>query len=80
MKPCFATTYRASELVALLNGLIAQHGDLPVVAKDRDTGWRLEIGVTFREARADEGWPAHVVIRTEYHGRPEGAKPENVTP
>ncbi len=70
----YERTYRASELIALLNELVSKHGDLPVVAKDADTDWRLEIGLTYCEARAVEEWPDHFVIRTEYHSRPEGAK------
>lgn len=72
---CFLTTYRASEVIAKLSEFIAKHGDLPVVIKDTDTDWRLEIGLTYREARPKERWPDHVVIRSDYHGRPKGAKP-----
>lgn len=68
----FALTYRASELVALLQGIIAQRGDLPIVLKDPDTGWRLEVGALYRDAKGD--YPARVQLYGDYHARPRGAK------
>jgi len=70
----YKNTYRASEVVALLQKLIAEHGDLPVVAKDADTGWRLEIGITHKPAKPVAEYPERIEIRTDYHSRPEGAK------
>ena len=73
--PDFKTTYRASEVVALLQKIIAEHGDLPVVTKDPDTGWRMEIGIVHKPANLVESWPARIEILTDYHCRPDGAKP-----
>lgn len=71
----FDHTYRASELVALLQGFIAAHGDVPVVLKDPDTGWRMEVGCLYRDAKPTEGYPARIQLYGDYHTRPRGAKP-----
>lgn len=63
-------TCTASQLVARLQALIAQHGDLPVYARDADTQWRLPIGLMFREEQPTQERPARFEITTEYHGRP----------
>lgn len=65
-------TCSASQLVARLQDLIAKHGDLPVYARDADTGFRLPIGLMFRGAQPDEERPARFEICTDYHERPRG--------
>lgn len=60
----------ASQFVTRLQALIAQHGDLPVYARDADTQWRLPIGLMFREAQPADERPARFEITTEYFGRP----------
>lgn len=77
MDNAFNNTYRASELIVALQKLIAAHGDLPVVTKDPDTGWRMEIGVVHRPEKRIEEWPERIEIRTSYYGRPDGAKTHN---
>ena len=74
MDPAFNNTYRASELVKTLQELISRHGDLPVVAKDPDTGWRMEIGIVHKSVKPKEQYPEHLEIRTDYHSRPQGAR------
>ncbi len=63
----------ASELINVLRDIIAEHGDLPVVTKDPDTGWRLEIGVVYRDSNNIEGYPRRIEIRSSYHDRPKGS-------
>lgn len=65
-----AKTCTASQLVTRLQSLIAMHGDLPVYARDADTGWRLPIGLMFREAQPDDDRQARFEITTDYHERP----------
>ena len=65
-------TCTASQLVARLQELIAQHGDLPVYARDADTRYRLPIGLEFRDEQPREGRPVRFEITTDYHDRPRG--------
>ena len=70
----FPKTYMASELILKLVEFVNEHGDMPVVADDPDTDWRLEIGVVVKEADDDEGWPKRIEIKSCYHDfwRPAG--------
>lgn len=63
-------TCTASQLVARLQALIAQHGDLMVYARDADTEWRLPIGLMFREAQEKFARPARFEITTDYYRLP----------
>jgi hypothetical protein len=63
-------TCTASQLVARLQALIAEHGDLPVYARDADTHWRLPIGLMFRAEQPQEERPARFEITTDYNERP----------
>jgi len=65
-------TCTATQLVERLQDLIAKHGDMPVYARDADTGWRLPIGLMFRAADTDELRPDRFEICTYYHNRPRG--------
>lgn len=64
-------TCSASQLIARLQNLIDQHGDLPVYARDADTKWRLPIGLMFRDAQPNDGRVARFEITTSYHYRPQ---------
>lgn len=67
-------TCRASQLVARIQELIAEHGDLPVYVQDADTEWSLPVGVTV--GVADNIGATHTGnvfhVTTEYHGVPAG--------
>ncbi len=65
-------TGTAAQLIARLQELVREHGDLPVYADDPDTGWRLPIGVVHRPASEKEEWPERIEIKSEYDGRPKG--------
>ncbi len=67
-------TYKASELIIKIQDLINQHGDVPVIANDPDTGYRLEIGIVFRPENKVEEYPDRFEIKSTYYGRPEGHK------
>lgn len=70
---------RASQLVARLQVLIAEHGDLPILARDADTQWRMPIGLIYRAN--DGNGPERLEIRTDYYGEPRGyIAPEETTP
>lgn len=64
-QPCLA-----SQLAARLLSLIAEHGDIPVMARDADTQWRMPVGLVYR-AKDDSG-PERLEIRTDYYGEPRG--------
>ena len=64
--------YKASELIEKLTELIKEHGDLPVIADDPDTGWRMRIGIVHRAEDKGEEYPERFEIKTEYYGDPEG--------
>jgi hypothetical protein len=70
-------TCTASRLVARLQELMAEHGDLLVYARDADTQWRLPIGLVFRAAQPDEDRPERFEICTEYNGEPRGSLTPN---
>lgn len=65
-------TFLASELITRLHLLINRYGDLPVIAFDPDTCWRLEIGVVYVPADTANEYPERFEIQTEYNGRPDG--------
>jgi hypothetical protein len=60
----------ASQLIARLQSLVAEHGDLPILARDADTQWRMPIGLIYRAADANYG--ERLEIRTDYYGAPRG--------
>jgi hypothetical protein len=68
------TTFLATELVARLQQLIREHGDLPVLVKDADTDWLLELGLFY--APADAEGAACFLVGSSYHGEPHGRKGE----
>lgn len=65
-------TCTARQLVEALSLLIERHGDLPVYAIDRDTQWRLPIGLMFEQGNPGKGLPERLEITTSYSGPPRG--------
>ena len=67
-------TGKASQLIARLQALIAEHGDLPVYLDDPDTNWLMPIGCekffgTEYYGRQDV---QVICITSCYSGRPDG--------
>jgi hypothetical protein len=79
MNQDFTNTYRLSDLILKLQEMLENHGDLPVVTCDPDTGYRMEIGVEHEAAADLEEWPERIEITSTYCGRPSGANlsPQN---
>lgn len=65
-------TCSALQLIAELQRLVSEHGDLPVFVRDADTSYRLPLGLMFREAQPLEDRPKRFEICSEYFVRPRG--------
>jgi hypothetical protein len=64
----------ASTVVATLQALIAEHGDLPVWLTDPDTGWILDIDLEYTTCMDGKGYDmdtavAHIAIESGYEQR-----------
>ena len=73
----FENIGRASQVIARLQELIRVHGDLPVVADDADTGWRLPIGIVYRPRAGSSDQSPRFEIKTDYISDPEGMIPRH---
>ena len=60
------------EIIEALRVLIEKHGDLPVMADDADTGYRLPVGICYRPKTNSDDKRPRFEIKTNYHDLPDG--------
>lgn len=65
---------KASKVIAAIQALIDKHGDLPLVVRDPDTGYQLDVGVVHR--LPNEHYTVDTAFEcieiTSNYGKPEG--------
>ena len=59
---------KATEVIAAIQKMVAEHGDLPLALDDPDTGWIMQIGLIFNSVAQVE----MILITGDYCGNPDG--------
>lgn len=60
---------KASEVIAVLNKMIDEHGDKPVCLLDPDTTWLMPIGLKFDDVEINQGL---ILVTSGYYGDVDG--------